>query len=277
MNAVRMAVVGRPFVRAWAGLAAAPQRPLIEAFTAEAHVSRMVRERMKRTLAILALILPLAVACQTRSGTLVRRFPLTSYTFSELRAGIAHHAQTSGTLPDSLGALCSAPGPACPWRNPGVEILDGWGRRIAYRRLDGEFELRSWGADGVEASADDIVFRPSVERATVTRLAGCYRVALPWWKDYPEDWLELLPDSTGIGEFHLWPDEFGFFRMASWQPISPDSIVVSWVSQHYSREFHLRVFPDSLVGVASQGVGFARGREPAFRRRRVVAHRGCPA
>jgi len=38
MNAVRMAVVGRPVVGAWAVLAAAPQRPLIEAFTAEAHV-----------------------------------------------------------------------------------------------------------------------------------------------------------------------------------------------------------------------------------------------
>jgi len=38
MNAGADAVVGRPVVEAWDGLAAAPQLLLIEAFTAEAHV-----------------------------------------------------------------------------------------------------------------------------------------------------------------------------------------------------------------------------------------------
>jgi len=38
MNAGAEAVVGRPVVEAWDGLAAAPQLLLIEAFTAEAHV-----------------------------------------------------------------------------------------------------------------------------------------------------------------------------------------------------------------------------------------------
>jgi len=43
MNAGAEAVVGRPVVEAWDGLAAAPQLLLIEAFTAEAHVMLTLR------------------------------------------------------------------------------------------------------------------------------------------------------------------------------------------------------------------------------------------
>lgn len=41
-------------------------------------------------------------------------------------------------------------------RRPGVRV-DPWGREIIYRVLGTTFELRSTGADGIEASGDDIV------------------------------------------------------------------------------------------------------------------------
>jgi hypothetical protein len=199
--------------------------------------------------------------------------PPTEYTFSELRRGLAHYQTRTGALPDSLGAMC--PGNSrdeCPWRSSLFEYRDTWRRPVLYSRVDGEFELRSAGPDGVASNSDDLVFRPSLERAVVARIASCYKISLPWWKEYPYEWLDLLPESTSVGHYRASPVP-GIYRVAYWQPISADSIIVAWVSQHHAREFHLRIYADSLVGRARLGAGFASGRGERLRPHRVVAFR----
>jgi general secretion pathway protein G len=62
---------------------------------------------------------------------------------------------------EGLGALVSRPSGMPPegWQGPYLEKIptDPWGRPFSYMEKDGAFLIRSFGADGLEKTDDDIV------------------------------------------------------------------------------------------------------------------------
>ena len=62
---------------------------------------------------------------------------------------------------EGLGALLTKPASAVKWKGPYLkrEPIDPWGRKYQYRLSGGEagdYELYSYGPDGVEGGGDDI-------------------------------------------------------------------------------------------------------------------------
>lgn len=186
-----------------------------------------------------------------------------------IRVVIAEFDSLNGRLPENLEEICQV-GVPCPWMLPEDNLhglKDGWGAPFIYDLVDGEYELGSAGPDKRAGTADDIRFRPSVERARVSEAAGCYRADLVWWKEYAGGELVLDTLVLAPGAFVLKPSQQDY-SMASWQLLPRDSVVLEWAEVDAIARLRLKVTGDSLVGVAAI---------PRYRARRVVAHRTqCP-
>lgn len=188
----------------------------------------------------------------------------------DLREAIAQYAQAQGQFPESLQEICRDGSP-CRLMPPSQDcrgVRDGWGRPFLYRLVDGEYELRSLGADGRPSTDDDLVFRPSLERAWAGTVSGCYKTAFGGWPEFPKD-VVLVLDTTALdpGAFVLRPVPEPYDG-GSWKPRSQDSLLLEWFDVHSSARIRLRQFGDSLVGMAER---------PRHKPTRIVAHRtDCP-
>ena len=63
---------------------------------------------------------------------------------------------------EGLGALLAKPGSSIKWKGPYLkrEPMDPWGRKYIYRspgEHNTDYDLYSYGPDGVEAGGDDVV------------------------------------------------------------------------------------------------------------------------
>lgn len=221
---------------------------------------------------IAAAVIVAISGCIPRGRPVFNDYEANHREFHVLREGIARYVDTAGHLPDSLRAICpSLEGERCHWLPFGYQLEDAWGRSVRYSRIGGEYELRSPGRDGRTGTADDIVFRPSVERALVAQVAGCYQVHLPWWLEFPG---EFRLDSTtlDIGAYSASP-KVPPYRLVVWSPIAADSVAVQWIETHHARQLRLHVGADSLVGYSAVGIGMASWRGATQRRYEVIAHR----
>lgn len=97
--------------------------------------------------------------------------------FHYLRERLDAFRDSTGTLPTTLQELCSSFD--CDLPLDMGRFQDGWKHPLVYRQIDEEYEIRSWGADGVE-SLDDLVVRPSAERRVAQLVGGCYLGVVPW-------------------------------------------------------------------------------------------------
>jgi hypothetical protein len=216
-------------------------------------------------------------ACIVLSAILVTCFSLaglhrqgggTESRMAALRRAIAAYAQTHGQLPESLQEICRV-GTSCPLM-PASQARQGmrdeWGRAFVYRQVDGEYELRSLGADGESGTADDLVFRPSWERAWIQAASGCYRTDFARWPEFRGAVLVLDTMSTYPGAFVLKPNPYPYRGL--WRVLTQDSVLVEWAEVHSIARIRFRREGDSLVGTAER---------PSHQSWRAVATRtACP-
>ncbi|HEX2080515.1 MAG TPA: hypothetical protein VHG08_22620 [Longimicrobium sp.] len=225
--------------------------------------------------------LPILVAAAALGGCFwpapppVNPYQATSDEMNTILTQIAWFSDTIGGLPETLQELCPGVERGCPWMLPGWRFTDVWERPFRYTRLGGdEFELRSAGPDGAFDTADDVVYRPSAERALVARASGCYRMVQNGWKEFSGD--ELRLDSAEVPmhptfrrgrAYHASPLD------AVWEGVGNDSIAVRWVGIHSSMNYVLHVGRDTLSGYSTIGIGMASYWGPDHRRSRVLAVR----
>jgi len=169
------------------------------------------------TLGAIALVITVPASCQTRPEEAASWF--TQDQIFYIRVAIAAFDSAHGRLPEQLREICE-PGSACPWMLPGDNLdglKDGWGVPFVYERVHEEYELRSAGPDMHPHTADDVVFRPSIEHARMMQAAGCYEANFDWWEEYSGG--HLILDTTAIapGAFVLRPAQRSHYSMASWQ------------------------------------------------------------
>ena len=169
----------------------------------------------------------------------------------EIRTAISEYTSTHGRLPRSLEEICAIGTPCTlmPMSNNRVGLLDAWGRPFVYSVPEGEYELRSVGPDGIAGTADDFVFRPSVERFRIRSIAGCYRADLSWWKEFPGTVL-ALDTVRAMGALVLKPVPEPFHG-ALWELGRRDSLQLHWVVGPSVSTIWLRQVGDSLVGTAN--------------------------
>lgn len=176
---------------------------------------------------------------------------MTQYRLREIRQVIIEFEGDSSRLPGTLEEICR-PGDPCPFmpaedneRGP----RDGWDHPFQYRLIDGEYELRSTGKDGLAGTVDDLAFRPSLERAVVDRVAGCYRIDLSWWSSTVPSVYLMGKESHYPGTYRLEPRLPNFYG-GYWHVAGQDSVLLEWREQHSAVSLELRVARDSLTGTA---------------------------
>ncbi len=173
----------------------------------------------------------------------------------EFRAGAGH-------LPDSLNMVCERDSRLCELEPFDMWRRDGWGRPITYVRRDGEFELSSTGRDGVAGTDDDVVLSSVTERSQVHKVAGCYKLQLPWWNEFPGNLVIL--DTLPLGSGYVLSPDAGPY-IGRWVLQGPNGVRLSWIRADQSVTLVLRQHGDSLLGAV---VG---------KNRRVAGARiGCP-
>jgi hypothetical protein len=177
--------------------------------------------------------------------------------FIVIREGIDRYVAAHGVLPDSLIQICpSLDGADCHWLPFGYRLLDAWKAPILYTRVGDEYELRSAGPDHHPHTADDVVFRPSLERGLVLRTAGCYRISDGWWSDFRAEEVRLDTVSLGRWSYHASP-VVPNYRPPTWEVIGVDSIAIAWREIHHSVQLRLHVREGELIGYSAIGGGFA--------------------
>lgn len=181
-----------------------------------------------------------------------------------LRVGIAEVADR-GRLPDSLDELCPQ-SEECRHFPPEGQPLDAWGNRVIYERDGGQYELRSMGRDGQPYTADDLVLSPAQEQRQIAAAAGCYQIAVPWWRQFPGDTLVLDTVQVGPGLYRVEPTVGG--SEGRWWPMGGDSVMVTWA--HGPRVTDM-VFHHTDTALA--GFWTASGDVSRSKTRRVVATR----
>jgi hypothetical protein len=92
------------------------------------------------------------------------RAPETRTLVTQLAQGCEMFRIDHGRFPEKLIDLVHRPRyiEAAHWKQPYItgKPLDSWGREFVYDEYGFGFGIRSRGADGVERTGDDIVFRP---------------------------------------------------------------------------------------------------------------------
>lgn len=185
-----------------------------------------------------------------------------------LRQVIAQYVQTRGQLPGTLQEICrdGVPRPLMPASQDLQGLRDGWGRPFVYRQIGGEYELRSLGADGEPETADDLVFRPSWERAWFLAASGCYTTDFARWPEFQGAVLVLDTVSVYPGAYVLEPSPYPYRGL--WRAPARDSLVLEWAEVHSIARMWLRREGDALRGLAER---------PGYRSRKIVATRTiCP-
>lgn len=186
-----------------------------------------------------------------------------------IREAIAEYALAKGRLPETLQEICPDRTPCglMPPSNDRQGLRDGWGRPFVYNPVNGEYEVRSIGPDGSPGTSDDLVFRPSSERSRALSLAGCYKLDLGLWEEFPGRVFVLDTAVLAPGVFVLRPVPKQYDQ-ASWGVRSQDSVLLELAEIHSIVRIRFRQLGDSLVGAAER---LQRG--PS----KVVAHRTkCP-
>lgn len=155
---------------------------------------------------------------------------------------LSFHAEQGG-LPDSLAVVCATDTELCRLK------LDGWGRPVVYSRMNGDFLLRSSGADGVLNTTDDIVLSSANERSKVHALAGCYSVSMPWWESFNSNMI-VLDTTPFIEGYDARPSDVEPFLGAEWIPHRADSLTLYWIGVDEGVSLRLTLRNDSLLGLA---------------------------
>ena len=199
---------------------------------------------------------------------------LTEEVVNTMRMVVDSFASLEGRLPASLQEACTRVAPAnypphCGyWLHTGDTLpLDGWRNPIRFEATESLTSIWSAGADRQFGSADDMGFNSQEERRRIAAAAGCYRVNLRDWKEFPGDMIRLDTTYHAGGAYRAFPEIEHYF-IPLWEP-SPypsgrDSIYVIWQAIHHGVHFHFLVHQDSLSGFVFGG---------PYRRPRVVAHR----
>lgn len=188
----------------------------------------------------------------------------------DVRVAIAQYFEMHHQFPENLQGICpdGLPCRLMPPSNDRRGIRDGWGRPFVYHRLEGDYELTSLGPDGRSGTADDMVFRPSLEQRWATTVHGCYLASSGWWTGFADHVFVLDTAAFYLGSFVLSPLLGGHTR-AFWQVPAQDSVVLRWTDVHSIVNVRLRHNGDSLEGIAER---------PRHRPVTVVARRiSCPA
>lgn len=220
---------------------------------------------LHRKLSWLILALPVLLGAQTCAptegspdfGTLLR--------MRALRVGIAEYVADHGRFPDSLDELCPEP-EVCRHFPPEGQPVDAWGNRVIYERSGGEYELRSIGRDKQPYTADDLVLSPAQEQRQITVAAGCYQIALPWWRQFPGERLLLDTVQVGPGLYRVEPTVSG--SNGRWWAMGGDSVMVTWAHGPRVTDMMLHHTDSALVGRWA-----VSGETSRSRTRRVVATR----
>jgi hypothetical protein len=218
-------------------------------------------------IAALSLIVVPLVACGGAAYLRLNPYYVADEDVVLLRRQIDAYHDSTSALPQALADLCpSFPRRYCDWMPGYFSFRDPWGRTFAYHLVGQEYELRSAGPDRRFGTTDDLVFRPSYEVRMVQQIAGCYRLLQHGWDRLQGDELRLEsvelsgnPVFRPVGKYRAHPS-IGPMR-PYWQPMGPDSIMVTWNDIHHSMNFMLSVQGDTLRGYYRWGWGYA----PRFR------------
>ena len=187
----------------------------------------------------------------------------TWYRIQTFRAVVDSFAHLAHRPPASLDEAClrlTPPGydtlPHCEyWLHEHDSVpVDDWDHPLRYTLTAGVVEIRSAGVDGLMGTRDDIVYNSVDEVERVRKAAGCYEVDLGW-PAFPGRRLQL--DSAPMvwhGQYDASPKVRRYFA-PDWTvnpfPDARDSVTVAWRTTDEGHvELSLRVFPDSLVGIA---------------------------
>lgn len=193
---------------------------------------------------VLGVAMALGIGCAVK-----RQAPhdITAAKLRQMHGALLEFRAAEGRLPDSLESVCLQDARLCELASPRIWILDGWGRRLAFVRRNGHFELHSAGADGLASTDDDMSISSLLERRQVERFAGCYRMPLPWWTELRGD--VVILDSVPLGSgYTLLPDAGPY--IGRWVPTGRDSVRLSWIRGDQGVTIVLRGTRDSLVGRA---------------------------
>ena len=185
-------------------------------------------------------------------------YALNRYHFLQIRGAVRGFQRIHGRLPTDLSDVCpSMRGDEnCPFWAVGQPLVDAWQRPFLYELVDDEFQITSTGPDQRAHTADDISFRPSVERSLVRTDAGCYRLNFAKWRELPGSLLVLDTTERSLGSYQVRPS-IPTYMGESWYPASKEALEVEWVAMHHSAILQLRRKGDSLVGDLLPGGGLA--------------------
>ena len=183
-------------------------------------------------------------------GCAIHRQPagdVTAGIMRQIHGALLEVRTIDGKLPDSLELVCRRNARFCQLMPVDKWRRDEWGRPILYIPYDGEFALRSMGIDGTANNADDLVLSSSAEHQRVVGFAGCYRMRIPQWKDFPGDLVVLRPVPNGSA-YHLSPNVGDY--LGAWVPLGADSVELFWINVDRSVSLILGQRGDSLIGRA---------------------------
>ncbi len=182
------------------------------------------------------------------SGCSVHRQTPGEVTTSRLRqmhGALLEFRARQGQLPDSLELVCRRDARLCELKSADSWKLDGWGRPFGYSHSDGEFDLRSAGADGLARTVDDMEISSRIERRLVRAVAGCYLTTTSWWKHLRGNMIQLDTVPRGSG-YILLPDAGDY--VGRWVPEGVEAVRLAWIRGDQSMTLRLRHHADSLVG-----------------------------